>query len=638
VKDSLVLRRTLVIGIHMCAIALASYLAFWLRFDGDIPEREMLLYIQTLPWLGAIRGLTFLRFQLYEGLWRYTSVYDLRRIVLGVAVSSLLFYCQVHLVMNERIYPRSVFIIDAMLLIFMMGGIRLTYRTYQELTRAKPQRRVLIYGAGDAGEMIVRDMKRYSAYQPIGFVDDNVQKVGQRIHGVPVLGTRDDLSRVLAEKRPHEVLVAIPRVDPAGARSIVKALEPFKMPIRTLPNLRDLEECRVTVTAIRDLSIEDLLTRAPVGLDVERIRDLVAGKSVLVTGAGGSIGSELSRQIAALAPRVLVLYERYENSLYSIANDLQSCRSPVSLVIGDVTDVRRLTAVLRDYRPDVIFHAAAHKHVPLMELNICEAVKNNVTGTKRLGLAAQRYGVKQVVLISTDKAVNPSSVMGSTKRVAELILQRLQAQSSQTNFVTVRFGNVLGSNGSVVPRFLEQIRTGGPVTVTHPEMRRFFMLIPEAVQLVLHAAGLGTGGALYVLDMGEQIKLLDMARNLIRLSGFVPDEEIQITFTGPRSGEKMFEELVGPDETLVASGVDKVLRVRSDTVLNTVVFDRQLAALERYASHGDSIAVLEELARIVPTFRTPVDETPTAESTLPSTRFARRLASQGGSLWQVARS
>jgi FlaA1/EpsC-like NDP-sugar epimerase len=631
------IRRTLVIAIHIGAIAVASYFAFWLRFDGAIPDPEMRLFFQTLPWLIAIRGITFIPFQLYEGLWRYTSLYDLRRIVIAVGVSSILFYCQVHLVMRARIYPRSVFIVDALLLIFVMGGTRLMYRTYQELTRSKPQRRVLIYGAGDAGEMIVRDMKRYNAYQPIGFVDDDVQKVGRRIHGVQVLGTRADLPGIVAKTRPHEVLVAIPRADPAGVRSIVKALETFKIAIRTLPNIRDLDECRVTVTAIRDLSIEDLMARAPVGLDIERIRDLVADKSVVVTGAGGSIGSELSRQIAALAPKELVLYERYENSLYSIANDLESARSPVSPVIGDVADIRRLNAVFEQYRPDVVFHAAAHKHVPLMELNICEAVKNNVTGTRRVGEAAQRYGVKKVVLISTDKAVNPSSVMGSTKRVAELILQRLQSQSSSTSFVSVRFGNVLGSNGSVVPRFLEQIRAGGPVTVTHPEMRRFFMLIPEAVQLVLHAAALGNGGGLYVLDMGEQIKLLDIARNLIRLSGFVPEEEIAITFTGPRPGEKLFEELVGPGESIVASGVDKVLRVHSEGHPNGLLLDRQVARLERYAATGDSVAVLDELVRIVPTFRTPMEETPVAVQTLPSLRFARRMA-RGGSVWQVARS
>jgi FlaA1/EpsC-like NDP-sugar epimerase len=380
------------------------------------------------------------------------------------------------------------------------------------------------------------------------------------------------------------------------------------MPIRTLPNLRDLDQCGVAVTDIRDLSIEDLLTRVPVGLNSERIKDLVSGKRVLVTGAGGSIGSELSRQIAALEPEMLVLYERYENSLYAIANDLESYGSRVTSVIGDVTDTRRLNAVFAEYRPSIVFHAAAHKHVPLMECNVCEAVKNNITGTRRVAQAAEKHGAQQFVLISSDKAVNPSSVMGATKRVAELILQDLANGDTATRFMTVRFGNVLGSNGSVVPRFLEQIRAGGPVTVTHPEMRRFFMLIPEAVQLVLHAAALGEGGALYVLDMGEQIKLLDMARNLIRLSGLVPEEEIPITFTGPRPGEKLYEELVEAGEMLEQSSVDKILRVRSNAASLVAFLSAHITRLEQLAEEGDSAAVLEQLSLVVPAFRPAVDE------------------------------
>jgi len=600
-------RRALVLLIHASSIILASYFAVWLRFDGAIPQREFSLYLQMLPWLLVIRGATFIPFQLYQGLWRYTSVHDLRRIVSAVAVSTAIFYVLVQWILGIHDYPRSVFFIDSMLLISIAGGIRLTYRSYHELARRKPHRRLLIYGAGDAGEMIVREMKRSNAYQPVGFVDDAPWMTGQRIHGVPVLGTRQDLPKILRQERPHEVLIAVRGADPATVRSIVKVLEPYKMPIRTLPNLRDLKECRVGVTEIRDLSIEDLLTRAPVGLDTDRVRDLITDKRVLVTGAGGSIGSELSRQIAALHPESLLLYERYENSLYAVANDLEHSRCTVRSIIGDVTDIRRLNAVLGEHRPDIIFHAAAHKHVPLMELNVCEAVKNNVTGTRRVAQAAQRYGVGHFVLISSDKAVNPSSVMGATKRVAELIVQRLPRQGT-TRFMTVRFGNVLGSNGSVVPRFLDQIKAGGPVTVTHPDMRRFFMLIPEAVQLGLHAAALGEAGGLYVLDMGEQIKLLDIARNLIRLSGFVPEEEIPITFTGPRPGEKLFEELVGSGEVLEPSGVDKILRVACPWVTATDVLLADTLRLERSASRGHSVEVLALLSKVVPTFRAQTDE------------------------------
>ena len=385
-----------------------------------------------LPWLVVMRGVTFIPFQLFQGVWRYTSLYDLRNIFTGVTASTIAFYGLVHWVFLKSDYPRSVFIIDTLLLVFFMGGIRLVYRTYNEFGRLKPQKRLLIYGAGDAGELIVRDMKRYNTYDPVGFIDDNQHKVGKRIHGVKVLGTRNDLTRIVTHERPHEVLLAMPGADPITTRSIVKALEPFKMPIRTLPNIRDLDNCRVAVTEIRDLSIEDLLTRVPVGLDVERVRELVTDKRVLVTGAGGSIGSELSRQIAALRPTVLVLYERYENSLYAVANDLEQYRDIVKSVIGDVTDTRRLNAVLAEYRPEIIFHAAAHKHVPLMELNVCEAVKNNIVGTRRLARSAARHDVQKVVLISSDKAVNPSSVMGATKRVAEMIFQELTARGSAT--------------------------------------------------------------------------------------------------------------------------------------------------------------------------------------------------------------
>ena len=528
-----------------------------------IPPVEFGLYLQMLPWLLTIRGLIFIPFQLYQGVWRYTSIYDLRNILIGVLSSTVAFYALVHWVFVGSDYPRSVFIIDALLLVFFMGGVRLVHRTYQELWRLKPHKRILIYGAGDAGELIARDMKRYNTYDPVGFLDDNRHKVGKRIHGIKVLGTRADLPQIVTHHRPHEVLVAMPGADPETVRSIVKALEPFKMPIRTLPNIRDLENCRITVTEIRDLSIEDLLPRAPVGLDVERVRELVSNRRVLVTGAGGSIGSELCRQIASLrsdGPRYVRALRK--QSVCDCQRSRGAISSIVRQAIGDVTDTRRLNAVFDEYRPEIVFHAAAHKHVPLMELNVCEAVKNNITGTRRVARAAIRHNVQKVVLISSDKAVNPSSVMGATKRVAEMIFQDLAARTGGTQFVAVRFGNVLGSNGSVVPRFLQQIKAGGPVTVTHPDMQRFFMLISEAVQLVLHAAAEGEDGALYVLDMGEQIKLLDMARNLIRLSGFVPDEEIPIVFTGPRPGEKLYEELVEEGESLELSGVDKILRVR----------------------------------------------------------------------------
>jgi FlaA1/EpsC-like NDP-sugar epimerase len=596
--------RWVVIVSHLAFVVLANYVAFGLRFDGVIPEREIEIFIQTVPWLVVIRGLAFVPFRLYRGLWRYTGIYDLRDLSAGVIASTVVFYGLVRGVFGILDYPRSIFIVDSMLLIFLIGGLRLARRVQREHGRSHRRKRVLVYGAGDAGEMVVRDMKKHVDYHPVGFLDDDPGKAGQRIHGVDVLGTRQRLSAIIAEERPDEVLVAMPSADPSAVRAVVRALEPFKLPIKTLPSLRDLLGGNVGMNQVRSLSIEDLLARAPVGLEADRVTRLIRGKRVMVTGAGGSIGSQLCRQIIDAGPETLVLFERYENSLYAVTNDLDQHASQLHSVVGDVTDLRRLNGVVRDVRPDIIFHAAAHKHVPLMELNVCEAVKNNVIGSRRVAEAANQFGVEDCVLISSDKAVDPSSVMGATKRIAELIFQDIARRQTRTRYVAVRFGNVLGSNGSVFPRFIQQIKSGGPVTITHPEMRRYFMLISEAVQLVLHAAAIGGPGSLFVLEMGEQIKLVDMARNLIRLSGFVPEQEIPISFIGLRPGEKLSESLVSEDEIIEPSPVEKVLRVRSrGAVDGGRLIPGVLAKLERQAVRGDTEAVLELIARLVPKFK-----------------------------------
>ncbi|MQA28690.1 MAG: NAD-dependent epimerase/dehydratase family protein [Luteitalea sp.] len=597
-------QRVAVVVLHLALVGFSNYLAVWLRFDGSIPPRELTIAFQMMPWLLVLRGAIFIPFRLYGGLWRYTGIWDLRNILAAVASSSLLFYVLVRWVFGLAIYPRSVFIIDSILLVFFVGGIRLLKRLPPRLPRVKARKRVLVFGAGDAGEMIVRDMQRYPDHEPIGFVDDDRSKLGQRIHGVRVLGTRHDLAEIIAREKPDEVLVAVPRADPEVIRDVVKALQPFKVPITTLPSLREIVDGKVALHQVRSLSIEDLLARAPVGLEMSGVRELIAGKRVMVTGAGGSIGSELCRQIAAYAPAALILFERYENGLYAVLNDLTDPKPgcPIFPIIGDVTDDRRLTSTISEHRPQIIFHAAAHKHVPLMEANICEAIKNNVTGTRMLAEAAVRYEVERMVLISTDKAVNPTSVMGASKRVSELLLQSLSEQS-RTKFVTVRFGNVLGSNGSVVPRFIEQIKAGGPVTVTHPDIRRYFMMIPEAVILVLQAAAVGTAGETFVLDMGEQIKVVDLARNLIRLSGFVPDEEIAIAFVGLRPGEKLYEEVTGAGESVEHSSVEKIFRVKADRNIVPTLLSYQVHELEQAAIRGDGPEVTQQLAEIVPTFQ-----------------------------------
>jgi FlaA1/EpsC-like NDP-sugar epimerase len=592
-------RRGIVVLAHLSLVLLSNYLAFWLRFDGMIPLQYWTPFVQMLPWVILVRGVCFLPFRLYSGIWRYTGIWDLGNIAGGIAVSSVACYALVRWGFGLTGYPRSIFIIDSMLLLIMLGGLRLTRRVYRRVTHVGTRKRMLIYGAGDAGEMIVRDMKHnpYYGYAPVGFIDDDPRKLGQRIHGVPVLGGRQQLPAIFQRSAPDVVVIALSRVAPAVIRDIVKVLEPLKVPIQRLPNLRDVVDGKMTVSQIRNLSVEDLLERAPMGRHPELIRELVAGKRILVTGAGGSIGSELSQQIAAGGPEALVLYERYENGLYTIMNELAARRPSVVVhpVIGDITDARRVNALIADYRPHIIFHAAAHKHVPLMELNPCEAVKNNVLGTRLLAETAVRYEVDRFILISSDKAVNPSCVMGATKRVAELLMQTMNEANPGT-FVTVRFGNVLGSSGSVVPRFMDQIKRGGPVTVTHAEMRRYFMLIPEAVELVLHATALGAGGEIFVLEMGEQVKVVDLARNLIRLSGFVPEEEIPIVFTGVRPGEKLMEELVADDETLEPTALPKIARVSSPR-RSPKILERQVADLEEMALAEDAKGVVAELRK-----------------------------------------
>jgi FlaA1/EpsC-like NDP-sugar epimerase len=600
-------RRLPIACLNTGLILLANYLAFWLRFDSVVPRWE---FYEPLFGLLVIRAVMFVPFRLYEGLWRYTSIDDLRNIVAGVVLSTAGFAVYVYGYLGLTAYPRSVLIIDTLVLIFLMGGVRLSRRVHLMVHNLKGTKKILIYGAGDAGEMIVRDIRNNGAFyqdQPIGFIDDNQAKHGQRIHGVPVLGSGDQLHEILRTHRPDEVLLAIPSASPALVRRILTILQPYKIPIKTLPNAAQIPDGRVRLSQIQNLSVEDLLERLPVGMDLTPVENLLRGKRVLITGAGGSIGSELSRQVAQHHPARLVLLDQSESGLYDIDMELQRSRSELSRVVAlaDIKNCRALKQVFAQEAPQIIFHAAAYKHVPMMEHHPTEAVLNNIVGTYRLMQTAVQHKVERFVLISTDKAVNPTNVMGATKRVNEMCIQAMakNARRGESIFSAVRFGNVLGSNGSVVPLFLKQIEQGGPVTITHPEVMRFFMTIPEAVLLVLQAATLARGGEIFVLEMGEQIKLIEMARHLIRMAGYIPDVDIAIRVVGLRPGEKLREELVAMDEALTASPVDKIQRVQSGWVPELEFLQEKIDDLERLANNGQCRSAVDLLCQLVPTFR-----------------------------------
>jgi len=591
-------------------VAAAWWLAFQLRFDDGLPPYYDVLLERTILLVVGIKLGVFIVLGFYNRWWRYVSTRDMWRVVLGAALASVIAGLTLYFaspVQGIRL-PRSVFVLDFLLTLALVGGARLAARTIFErpsvgglMARGKE---VVIVGAGDAGQLVIRELQRNRAlgYTPIGIVDDDTRKRNLRVHGVRVLGTTGELAHVLRDNRPDELLIAIPSADGEVRRRVVEIARDESIPVKTLPGLYELISGDSNLAAqIRPVQVEDVLGRAQVEVDLEEVAAYLGGQTVVVTGAGGSIGAELCRQIARARPARLVLVENGETALFEIERELLDERgfSAAIPVLADICNRSKMRQVFERYRPTVVFHAAAYKHVPLMEANPLESVRNNALATKAIADVAVEFGVDRFVLVSTDKAVNPKTVMGQSKALCEWIVEAYGARGDvSTRFVAVRFGNVLGSSGSVIPIFRRQIAKGGPVTVTHPDMTRYFMTIPEAASLVVQAGAIGGAGEIFVLDMGEPVRIIDLARNMIRLSGKEPDRDVAIEFVGARPGEKLHEELWGDDEEVRPTTHPKIQRV-TRAGADPELLERGLEALEVLVENGETLEVVSRLRGLV---------------------------------------
>lgn len=604
--------RYLILTLGYAGLLNLAYLAaLLLRFEGDIPARYWAGYLRVAAPYTLFSLILYGVAGLYQGLWRYASTVTLFQILKGVTLSAGVLI-GLMLFSNELLFPRSIIVMVWAAQLLLVGGVRFAWRLARDrVLGPSPRRaiRTLVVGADTAGVHLIQEMRRTitggESLSPIGFIDDDPRMTGHMAEGMKVHGTIADLPRVIAEHRVELVVVSDPDMPAKVVREIARFCTEASVRIKTLPGLSDLQHGRPALAQIRDVRIEDLLGREPVHLDLEEVAKLLRGERVLVTGAGGSIGSELARQVAQFAPAEMVLLDHAENGLYYVHNELnaQHAGLPIHPIVADIQDAMGLEQVFTRYRPTVVFHAAAHKHVPLLEINPREAVLNNIAGTRNLVDAADRHHVRKFVLISTDKAVNPTSVMGASKRVCEMILHSRQKRS-RTQFSAVRFGNVLGSDGSVIPLFRRQIERGGPITVTHPETRRYFMTIPEAVRLVVQASAMGKGGELFLLEMGEQVRILDLARQLIRLAGMREGEEIEIVFTGLRPGEKLYEELHSDAERTRMTRHERILTWELDAREESELMV-EIAELERLARESDPAAIKHMLHRIVPEYVEP---------------------------------
>lgn len=598
------------------SIIIASFAALYIRFDfqfNAIPKEYMLKFEHVLPFNIAFTLLFFVIWKLYKSVWRYASATEMLNIVFATCCASAaqLVFCHLS---NQKM-PRSYYIIYLFLLFAMTCGIRFSYRILRiinmkraDITQKKNGNNVMLIGGGAAANAIIKEAEssQFVSMNIKCIIDDNPGCHGKFLRGVPIVGGRDKIADAVGQYSIDEIIFAIPSANNKTRKEILDICKETGCKMRTLPGIYQLINGDVSVSKLKEVEIEDLLGRDPIQINTEEILNSVHNKVILVTGGGGSIGSELCRQIAAHHPKQLIILDIYENSVYEIQQELLRKYPELNQVvlIASVRNTARIEKIFETYRPDIVYHAAAHKHVPLMETSPNEAIKNNVFGTYKTAQAAAKYGVKKFVLISTDKAVNPTNIMGASKRICEMVIQMMN-HTTDTNFVAVRFGNVLGSNGSVIPLFKQQIAAGGPVTVTDPNIIRYFMTIPEAVSLVLQAGAYARGGEIFVLNMGEPVKILDLATNLIKLSGYKPGEDIEIKFTGLRPGEKMYEELLMNEEGLKETA-NKMIFIGKPIEFDEDELRRQLDILEQEAVDEEG-NIREEVKKIVPTYH-PTEE------------------------------
>ena len=600
-------RMGILMAADVLALCLASFLGLFVRFDlniSKIPPEYARAALEFLPYYILASLVIFFLARMYSTMWSVAGVREALHVVAACGLASLVQIAGMMLL--QLSVPRSFFLVSFAALCAEELGIRLSYRVVISLFgnhSKKEAKRIMIVGAGTSGSVILKEMTTSSLVNGcvVCFVDDDKNKAGKFLNGVPVAGNRNDIPRLAEEYKIDEIYIAIPSASAKERKAIIEICRETGCQVKILPGIYQLINGEVSIAKLRNVEIEDLLGRDPIRVNLDEIMGYVSGKVVLVTGGGGSIGSELCRQVASHNPKQLIIFDIYENNAYDIQLELKEKYPDLDLVvlIGSVRNTHRIETVFKKYRPDIVYHAAAHKHVPLMEDSPNEAIKNNVFGTYKTAKAADKYGTKRFVLISTDKAVNPTNIMGASKRMCEMVVQMMNARS-KTDFVAVRFGNVLGSNGSVIPLFKKQIEQGGPVTVTHPDIIRYFMTIPEAVSLVLQAGAYAKGGEIFVLDMGEPMKILDLAKNLIRLSGYTPDVDIPIVFTGLRPGEKLYEELLMNEEGMQDTP-NKLIHIGKPIEFDMERFEEQLEELYVTANE-DGDGIREDVMRIVGTY------------------------------------